>query len=210
MRAVLASPAPPPSPVEAAAEALRGALGSAGAALVPVRAQYVGAQALRFSFFLAQILYSSRVINNGVSLDPLAIARGLASVLAGPGQQQQDVLAALGLRSDDDEEAKQRLAFWQANFNDLLALLRREADLIDAGVYALPYDLLPTGAPEQWNPASVLRLAASYARDQQVVRDRRLGRKGQEMLENFVASEGRYPAYYLQNFHFQASPRCQF
>jgi SAM-dependent methyltransferase len=82
----------------------------------------------------------------------------------------------------------------------------------------LPYDLVPlrgggaSGAglgplgsvlAPQWDPLRVAATAAAYMRDQADVARRRAAKGGQEVRDGFSAAPERYPAYYLQNFHYQ-------
>ena len=80
-----------------------------------------------------------------------------------------------------------------------LALLKRDFDNVQAGHYPMPRNLIP-------NPAAALAGAVRYWRDlPDVTLRRRLG-TAQEPFEgaNRTHNEGRYPRYYLQNFHYQS------
>lgn len=80
-----------------------------------------------------------------------------------------------------------------------LALLKRDFDNVREGHYPMPRRLIP-------NPAAALAGAVRYWRDlPEVTLRRRLG-AAQEPFEGAARTrnEGRYPRYYLQNFHFQS------
>ncbi len=90
------------------------------------------------------------------------------------------------------------IAGQEAVLADLRALLRRDWANIEAGVYRMPHDLLD-------EPVGALRRARRYFRDLRAVERRRHGRGHDEVLRQAddAALRGRYPRYYLQNFHFQ-------
>ena len=110
--------------------------------------------------------------------------------------------------------------FWEENVRAVLGLFRKELGHIEAGTYKLPYDLSPLAPPApnngaspllpfalspQWNPVRVAATAAAYMRDQAAVAARRAANGGgQEVRADFRAGAERYPAYFLQNFHFQS------
>jgi ubiquinone/menaquinone biosynthesis C-methylase UbiE len=77
---------------------------------------------------------------------------------------------------------------------DLGALLARDLANIKAGYYQLPVDLVP-------NPLEQLRLSRRFFADLPSVEERRRERRNSEVLGD--APPGRYPRYYLQNFHYQ-------
>ncbi len=81
----------------------------------------------------------------------------------------------------------------RAAFLDLFAKDRAN---IEAGLYPAPKDLRVTRA------LSTLRNSARFFRDLPHVDARRLQRAGAEVRE--LAKDGRYPTYYLQNFHYQS------
>ena len=82
----------------------------------------------------------------------------------------------------------------RAAFLDLFAKDRAN---IEAGYYPAPEDIRLERA------ISALRSSANFFRDLPKVDQRRLERDGTEVREQ-MKSEGRYPAYYLQNFHYQS------
>ena len=73
------------------------------------------------------------------------------------------------------------------------ALIEQDLANIEAGLYAMPEDVMP--GPSAW-----LR-AAQYLMDLRAVDKRRRARDGQEVFRTGEA--GNYPRYYLQNFHYQ-------
>lgn len=81
----------------------------------------------------------------------------------------------------------------RAAFLDLFAKDRAN---IEAGLYPAPDDLRVTRA------LSALRNSARFFRDLPHVDARRLQRAGTEVRGE--AKDGRYPTYYLQNFHYQS------
>jgi ubiquinone/menaquinone biosynthesis C-methylase UbiE len=92
-----------------------------------------------------------------------------------------------------DEAPKPRLPSWQTINDDLADLFRRDWRNIEQGYYRLPHDMWP-------NPGAVLRQSVRYFRDLEAVnRRRRMG----GTREVSADGSGRYPRYYLQNFHYQ-------
>ncbi|HYD88008.1 MAG TPA: methyltransferase domain-containing protein [Vitreimonas sp.] len=81
----------------------------------------------------------------------------------------------------------------RAAFLDLFAQDRAN---IEAGLYPAPNDVRLTRA------ISALRNSANFFRDLPSVDQRRLERDGVEVREE-VKGDGSFPAYYLQNFHYQ-------
>jgi ubiquinone/menaquinone biosynthesis C-methylase UbiE len=77
-----------------------------------------------------------------------------------------------------------------------LELFAKDRANIEAGLYPAPDDIRLTRAIE------ALRGSASFFRDLPKVDQRRLERDGTEVRE-MAKGEGRYPTYYLQNFHYQ-------
>ena len=78
---------------------------------------------------------------------------------------------------------------------DLRALMRRDWRNIRDGVYAAPRDLVP-------RPRAALRDALRFFADLPAVNLRRRERANAEVFSSPHA--GRYPRYYLQNFHYQS------
>ena len=88
-----------------------------------------------------------------------------------------------------------RLPSWDVINEDLAALFRRDWRNIEAGLYRLPHDMWP-------NPVAALRQSARYFRDLPAVNRRKQDRRADEV--RVTANKARYPAYYLQNFHYQS------
>jgi ubiquinone/menaquinone biosynthesis C-methylase UbiE len=89
----------------------------------------------------------------------------------------------------------ERLPSWQTVDDDLDALFRRDWRNIEAGLYRMPHDLWP-------NPMAVLGRSAHYFRDLEAVNRRKQARSADEV--SGPDTRGRYPRYYLQNFHYQS------
>ena len=83
----------------------------------------------------------------------------------------------------------------QRLLKDLRALLARDLANIDAGHYRMPHDLAET-------PVKALALAPRYFRDLQAVERRRHAGDNSEVF-HASGERGKYPRYYLQNFHYQ-------
>ncbi len=83
---------------------------------------------------------------------------------------------------------------------DLRALLARDLANIEAGYYRIPHDLIES-------PARALAQARAYFTELREVERRRHARAHDELLRDEALREagrnGRYPRYYLQNFHYQ-------
>jgi len=77
-----------------------------------------------------------------------------------------------------------------------LELFARDRANIEAGLYPAPSDVRVTRA------LSALRSSAQFFRDLPNVDRRRLQREATEVREQ--VKDRRYPAYYLQNFHYQS------
>ncbi len=77
-----------------------------------------------------------------------------------------------------------------------LELFARDRANIEAGLYPAPEDIRLERA------IAALRNSANFFRDLPNVDQRRLERDGAEVREQ-AKGDGRYPAYYLQNFHYQ-------
>ena len=77
-----------------------------------------------------------------------------------------------------------------------LDLFARDRANIEAGYYPAPEDIRLTRAIE------ALRSSANFFRDLPKVDQRRLERDGTQVREQ-AKGDGRYPTYYLQNFHYQ-------
>ncbi len=91
-------------------------------------------------------------------------------------------------------EVKGRLPSRAALLRDLLALLQRDRANIAAGLYRLPDDLAP-------DPRAAWRASQRFLSDLGRVGLRRRQRAHREVAVQ--APAGRYPDYYLRNFHYQ-------
>ena len=111
----------------------------------------------------------------------------------------QKLLAArladrMGGRTPTPPEIKARMPSTRRLLNDLRALLRRDLENIEAGLYRLPADLADS-------PFQAFAKARRFFADLAVVNDRRQAGRHQEVREQQPA--GKFPRYYLQNFHYQ-------
>jgi len=94
--------------------------------------------------------------------------------------------------------------FLNQHLTCIVNLFRDELQHLENGVYKFPYDLNPATTPKtQWNPLEVFSLSTETLTDQGFVRERRSAKNGQDLLNDFSPDPNRYPAYYLQNFHYQ-------
>ena len=84
---------------------------------------------------------------------------------------------------------------WRVIGRDLDALFQRDWDNIAAGIYRPPHDMWP-------NPAGVVRQSIRFFRDLGAVNRRKRDGAAQEVFA--PPHRGRYPRYYLQNFHYQS------
>ncbi len=97
------------------------------------------------------------------------------------------------------DEARADLPDRAQILRDLRRLLERDWRNIAAGHYRFPADLVP-------NPLAAWRRSRRFFADLVKVEARRLANDNNEILRSGVvggAPPGRYPRYYLQNFHFQ-------
>jgi len=92
-----------------------------------------------------------------------------------------------------DGAPKPRMPSWQEINDDLAGLFRRDWENIERGYYRMPHDMWP-------NPGAVLRQSMRYFRDLEAVNRRKRTGGTSEVP---AARTGRYPRYYLQNFHYQ-------
>jgi ubiquinone/menaquinone biosynthesis C-methylase UbiE len=96
-------------------------------------------------------------------------------------------------------EVEGRLPTRAALLRDLLALLQQDRANIAAGLYRLPDDLAP-------DPLAAWHASQRFLSDLGRVGLRRRQRGHREVAQGEVAkaaARGRYPAYYLRNFHYQ-------
>lgn len=189
---------------------------------------------LRFAFFLTQGVVNARVVlRTNLDAVAIARTL-LTVLTAPPGQEPSLTGSDLLGRPLEGPEAAKMSAFWDENLRAVLKLFREEMDAVEAGVYKMPYDLRPLSAPggaspqlpgplsgllgalplpalpalaPQWDPVRVFSTAAAYMRDQAAVAARREAKNGTEVasqVDPAEAESGRYPKYFLQNFHWQS------
>jgi len=199
-------------PFKQVAERLEEAL-PADAKKQVLRAQYTSAVGLRLAFFLSQGVLSSRVSGSS-NIDGAAAAAAIVKAVLDPEPRARvpDAESNLGNivrnaadgRSLSEAEAAEVSQFLEQHLTCIVNLFRDELENLENGVYKFPYDLNPATAPaSQWNPVDVFELSRDTLTDQSDVSKRRDSKQGQELLEKFAPDPERYPAYYLQNFHYQ-------
>jgi ubiquinone/menaquinone biosynthesis C-methylase UbiE len=106
----------------------------------------------------------------------------------------QKILAARNSeRSPAPPERRARMPDTSRVLRDLGALFARDLDNIEKGYYAMPVDLP--------RPRDALGRARRFFADLDKVEERRRAHGHSEVRE--IAPAGRYPRYYLQNFHYQ-------
>ena len=178
-----------------------------------LRAQYTTAIGLRLAFFLTQGVLSSRVSGRS-NIDAAAAAAAVAKAVLDPRPIEKiaDEDSNLGNivnnaasgRELGEAEAREISQFLEQHIASIVDLFRVELAHLEEGTYKFPYDLNPATTPrEQWEPLAVLKLASDTLEDQASVSKRRDAKAGQELREKFAPDPARYPAYYLQNFHYQ-------
>jgi ubiquinone/menaquinone biosynthesis C-methylase UbiE len=91
-------------------------------------------------------------------------------------------------------ELKERMPERGRLLADLRALLRQDWRNIEDGYYRLPEDVIA-------DPLAALRKARRYFADLRQVEARRRAAANDEVFR--ATPQGRYPRYYLQNFHYQ-------
>ena len=79
-----------------------------------------------------------------------------------------------------------------------LRLFVQDRANVEAGLYPPPDDLNVAALPK------ALKSAQAFQRDASEVNRRRLARDGTEVRAQVPEGTNRYPAYYLQNFHYQS------
>jgi ubiquinone/menaquinone biosynthesis C-methylase UbiE len=107
---------------------------------------------------------------------------------------QKLVAASRSQRPKLPQEIRQTLPDRARLLRDLRRLLARDWRNIAEGIYRMPADLVP-------NPAAELRRCRRFLADLKEVEERRSADAGTEVADG--QPPGRYPRYYLQNFHFQ-------
>lgn len=110
------------------------------------------------------------------------LARRVSGPFNRPGEPKFEPKAPEG------DEARIRAAF--------LELFAKDRANIEAGLYPAPEDIRLERA------VAALRSSAHFFRDLPKVDQRRLERRSTEVRAQ-AKGEGRYPVYYLQNFHYQ-------
>lgn len=78
------------------------------------------------------------------------------------------------------------------------SLFRQDRANVEAGLYPAPDDFDARRLPE------ALRSARAFLRDSAEVNRRRVARSATEVRDLVPEGTNRYPAYYLQNFHYQS------
>jgi ubiquinone/menaquinone biosynthesis C-methylase UbiE len=107
---------------------------------------------------------------------------------------QKMVAARRGNRIPAPPERRARMPDTARVLRDLAALFARDLDNIVKGYYAMPVDLLES-------PRETLEHTRLFFEDLERVNERRRNHVHSEVME--TAPAGRYPRYYLQNFHYQ-------
>ncbi len=115
-------------------------------------------------------------------LSQYLLARRISGPFDRPGEPKFEPKAAEG------DALRIRTAF--------LELFAKDRSNIEIGLYPAPDDIRLERA------VAAMRHSASFFRDLPNVDQRRLERDGTEVREQ-AKGEGRYPTYYLQNFHYQ-------
>ena len=107
-------------------------------------------------------------------------------------------LAAARLSTPVLEDLPAGLPDRQTYLADLRALLRRDCEQIEAGLYAMPEDLLPS-------TRQAIRQSTRFLADLGRINLRRIRGDGQEVFHQgrSVSESNKRPRYYLQNFHYQ-------
>lgn len=98
-------------------------------------------------------------------------------------------------------ELKKRLPERGRLLADLRALLRQDWRNIEEGQYLLPEDAVAGPQDMVARPLSALRKAGRYFADLRRVEARRRAAANDEIFR--ATPPGRFPRYYLQNFHYQ-------
>lgn len=112
-----------------------------------------------------------------------ALTRRMSGPVHRPGEE----------RFSSSAQPASRDEVWRA----FLEPFEKDRAAIEAGLYPAPRDLDPRRL------AAALANSRRYFQDVRAVDQRRLDRRGGEVQERPDADPSRYPAYYLQNFHFQ-------
>ena len=187
----------------------------------PVRARYSTAQIARFSYFLGQgVTVALSGLNQGTvqvdddaptpttqasqrSLDPASVIGALTDAILEESDKADATLE--NVRMDDKPilETDEQRALFNKNFQSIVGLIKTDLKNIEDGKYAFPYDLELSYAP-QWSPLPVFNKLQVYLDERTKTIDRMYKKDGFEVRRNFKADPGKYPEYYLQNFHYQS------
>ena len=103
-------------------------------------------------------------------------------------------------RSEPSFKPKSRAGDGKAIRDEFLRLFARDRVNIEAGLYPAPDDFALRNLPR------LLKQSRQFFADLPAVDKRRLARRGGEVRESnesTLRDRDRYPAYYLQNFHYQ-------
>ena len=178
-----------------------------------LRAQYTSAIGLRLAFFLTQGVLSSRVSGSS-NIDGAAAASAIAKAVLDPNPRAKipDAESNLGNivrnaadgRELSEDEAAEVSQFLSQHLTSIVNLFRQELEHLENGVYKFPYDLNPHHrAPGAVEPRGRLlhRARHSAGPGVRVGPPRRQARAGAP--RRLLPGSERYPAYYLQNFHYQ-------
>jgi ubiquinone/menaquinone biosynthesis C-methylase UbiE len=182
----------------------------------PQRLQYTASMMTRFSFFLLQgvsvsFLRSSAKVSEGANqpaqrtpIDPLKIVNALSAAILSDDDSDVYVQSITDDLNKQQVISDQQTEFFKTTFKEIINLMKKEMKNIEEGIYKYPYDLDPTNpaAISQWSPLTVAQQLREYYVDRQLVLDRQETKNAFEVAKSFVSSK--YPAYYLQNFHYQS------
>jgi hypothetical protein len=112
----------------------------------------------------------------------------------------QKILAARGAeRMPAPAERRARMPDTKRVLRDLGALFARDLENIEKGYYAMPVDLLRSDLLRR--PGEAIERARRFFADLEKVEERRRAHVHSQVRQ--IAPAGRYPRYYLQNFHYQ-------
>eukprot|EP00227_Mantoniella_beaufortii_P011988 CAMPEP_0197585764 /NCGR_PEP_ID=MMETSP1326-20131121/7969_1 /TAXON_ID=1155430 /ORGANISM="Genus nov. species nov., Strain RCC2288" /LENGTH=444 /DNA_ID=CAMNT_0043150313 /DNA_START=48 /DNA_END=1378 /DNA_ORIENTATION=+ len=185
-----ASPTSPPLP-----DLLRTAI---------LRTRYTSAIGLRCAFYFSQGL---RTYGSVSSIEPVAAAIVEAVWNRVPMAREPALGGEGGELSDGGKTANAEISeFLQQHLACYVNLFRTELQHLEDGHYKFPYDLNPATTPsKQRNPMQVAALAKDVCTDEaERSRRRDIGEAAaQELFNTVEVDAAQYPAYYLQNFHYQ-------
>lgn len=183
----------------------------------PQRLQYTASMMARFTFFLLQgvtvsFLRSSAKVSEGASqqnrqktpIDPLKIVNALSAAILSDDDSDIYVQNITDDLNSQQVITDEQTDFFNTTFKQIIKLLKKDMKNIEEGIYKYPYDLNPAdpAAITQWSPVNVIQQMRNYYVDRQLVLDRQETKNAFEVGKSFVSNK--YPAYYLQNFHYQS------